>query len=233
MMSPTYITCRLLHISSSARPIQQSPKVSWEFCAPTHLHRNKLKATWYVHIIFWLLNLCAFTRKACGYALFKSCLEITASLEELLHPPGRSVKWPDTAKVSQSSYFCGTVFAKNKNLMVWSTYSLCFHRIIEWPRLKRTIMITKFQPPCYVQGHQPLDQDAQSCIQPGLECLQGWGIHGRGIHNLFEQPVPVCHHPALLECWAALADVLLKLSSWYPEWKCSIGHSPRIRGREE
>ena len=38
-------------------------------------------------------------------------------------------------------------------------------------------MITQFQPPCYVQGHQPLDQTAQSCIQPGLECLQGWGIH--------------------------------------------------------
>jgi len=27
------------------------------------------------------------------------------------------------------------------------------------------------------QGHQPLDQTAQSHIQPGLECLQGWGIH--------------------------------------------------------
>jgi len=30
--------------------------------------------------------------------------------------------------------------------------------------------------PCYVQGHQPADQAAQSHIQPGLECLQGWGI---------------------------------------------------------
>ena len=26
--------------------------------------------------------------------------------------------------------------------------------------------------------------------RPGLECLQGWGIH-----NLLGQPVPVCHHP--------------------------------------
>jgi len=33
------------------------------------------------------------------------------------------------------------------------------------------------QPPCYVQGRQPADQAAQSHIQPGLECLQGWGIH--------------------------------------------------------
>jgi len=29
-------------------------------------------------------------------------------------------------------------------------------------------MIIEFQPPCYVQGCQPLDQDAQSHIQPGL-----------------------------------------------------------------
>ena len=40
--------------------------------------------------------------------------------------------------------------------------------------------------PCYVQDHQPLDQAAQSHIQPGLEYLQGWGIH-----NLLGQPVPV------------------------------------------
>ena len=38
-------------------------------------------------------------------------------------------------------------------------------------------MIIKFQPPCYVQGRQPLDQAGQSHIQPGLECLQGWDIH--------------------------------------------------------
>ena len=40
--------------------------------------------------------------------------------------------------------------------------------------------------PCYVQGRQPPDQAAQSHIQPGLECLQGWGIH-----NLLGQSVPV------------------------------------------
>ena len=41
-----------------------------------------------------------------------------------------------------------------------------------------------FNPSCYVQGHQPPDQAAQSHIQPGLECLQGWGIH-----SLLGQPV--------------------------------------------
>ena len=51
-------------------------------------------------------------------------------------------------------------------------------------------MIIEFQPPCYVQGRQPPDQAAQSHIQPGLECLQGWGIH-----SLLGQPVPVCRHP--------------------------------------
>jgi len=38
--------------------------------------------------------------------------------------------------------------------------------------------------PRYVQGRQPADQAAQSHIQPGLECLQGWGIH-----SLLGQPV--------------------------------------------
>jgi len=45
-------------------------------------------------------------------------------------------------------------------------------------------MITYFQPPCYVQGLQPLDRDAQSHILPGIECLQG-----RGTHNLLFQGV--------------------------------------------
>jgi len=31
--------------------------------------------------------------------------------------------------------------------------------------------------PCYMQGCQPVDQAAQSHIQPGLGCLQGWGTH--------------------------------------------------------
>ena len=38
--------------------------------------------------------------------------------------------------------------------------------------------------PCHEQSRQPADQAAQSHIQPGLKCLQGWGIH-----NLLGQPV--------------------------------------------
>jgi len=56
--------------------------------------------------------------------------------------------------------------------------------ITEWPGLNRTTIIIEFQPPCYVHGRQPPDQSAQSHIQPGLECLQGWGTH-----NLLGQPV--------------------------------------------
>ena len=52
-----------------------------------------------------------------------------------------------------------------------------YHAIIGWPELKRTTMIIQFEPPCYVQGHQPLDQATQSHIQPGLECLQGCRAH--------------------------------------------------------
>jgi len=72
--------------------------------------------------------------------------------------------------------------------MSWNTLicigGVSFHRIIEWPGLKSTTMTIYFQPPCYVQGRQPGDQTAQSHIQPGLECLQGWGIH-----SLLGQPV--------------------------------------------
>ena len=69
-------------------------------------------------------------------------------------------------------------------------------------------MIILFQPPCCVQGRQPAAQAAQSHIQPGLECLQGWGIH-----SLLGQPVPVMEGGGLSragphwlgsgQCWAA------------------------------
>ena len=68
------------------------------------------------------------------------------------------------------------------------------HRIIEsqnglgWKRPQGSWISN---PPAR-QGHQPphlLDQVAQGPIQPGLEHLQGWGIH-----NLSGQPVPAPHH---------------------------------------
>jgi len=40
--------------------------------------------------------------------------------------------------------------------------------------------------PCCGQGSHSADQAAQSPMQPGHECLQGWGIH-----NCSGQPVPV------------------------------------------
>ena len=58
---------------------------------------------------------------------------------------------------------------------MWGVEALCFFqllcfcfyqnaKVIEWPGLKRTIMIIEFQPPYYVQGHQSLDQAAQNQI---------------------------------------------------------------------
>jgi len=41
------------------------------------------------------------------------------------------------------------------------------------------------QPPYVEQGHLQPDQIAQSPIQPGLDCFQGWGIH-----HLSEQIFP-------------------------------------------
>jgi len=43
--------------------------------------------------------------------------------------------------------------------------------------LEGTLKIIWFQPLCHEQGHLPLDQVAQSSIQPGLEHCQGGGIH--------------------------------------------------------
>ena len=45
--------------------------------------------------------------------------------------------------------------------------------------------IIEFQPPCCVQGHQPLDRAAQSHIQPGLECLQD-GVSTTSLGSLFQ-----------------------------------------------
>jgi len=56
--------------------------------------------------------------------------------------------------------------------------------------LEGTLNIIWFQPPCHEQGHLPLDQVAQSSIQPGLEHFQEGGIY------IFSgQPVPVFDHP--------------------------------------
>jgi len=63
-------------------------------------------------------------------------------------------------------------------------------KTIEWSGLEGTLNIIWFQPPCHEHGHLPLDQVAQSSIQPGLEHCQGGGTH-----SFSGQPVPVPHHP--------------------------------------
>jgi len=101
---------------------------------------------------------------------------------------------------------------KWNNLWILFNSQLCnvkHHRIIEWPGLKRTTVI-QFQPPCYVQGRQSPDQAAQSHIQPGLECFQGWGIH-----NLLGQPVPVRHHSL---CEKIHPNIYCCRCSWIKRW---------------
>ena len=75
------------------------------------------------------------------------------------------------------------------NIYCKSSLDLRNHRIITWFWLEGTLRITWLQPPCYRQGHLPLDQVAYSPIQPGLECFQGGGIH-----KVTGQPVPVSHY---------------------------------------
>ena len=68
-----------------------------------------------------------------------------------------------------------------------------YHRIIEWLGLEGTSSIIKLQPPHHRQScqtpHLILDQAAQGPLQPGLERLQGWGIH-----SLSGQPVPAPYY---------------------------------------
>jgi len=56
--------------------------------------------------------------------------------------------------------------------------------------LKGHLKVIYFQLPCHEQGHLPLDQVAQSSIQPGLEHCQGGDSH-----SFSGQPVPVFPHP--------------------------------------
>jgi len=83
----------------------------------------------------------------------------------------------------------------------------------------RNPRVIKFQTRCHRQGHQPpdvaLDQDAQGPIQPGLEHLQGWGIH-----SLSGQPVPASHHLHGKELSLSPA-VIMNLSSEH--WNGGVG----------
>jgi len=86
--------------------------------------------------------------------------------------------------------------AEAQSLMHFQMYALCCYclctgnRTIECFGLEGTFRGHLAQPPCSEQGHLPLDEAAQSPVQPGLECFQG-----RVLHYLSGQPVPVFHHP--------------------------------------
>ena len=65
------------------------------------------------------------------------------------------------------------------------------HRITEWPGLEGTSRIMNLQLPCQ-EGPPTSPFTRPGCpgpLQPGLEHLQG-----RGIHNLSGQPAPAPHH---------------------------------------
>ena len=83
--------------------------------------------------------------------------------------------------------------------LLWQEFALGIYRaklyrIIESFGLEGTPRGHLVQPPRSEQGHCYLDQVAQSPVQPGLQCFQGWGLH-----YLSGQPVPVFHNPHFKE----------------------------------
>jgi len=54
------------------------------------------------------------------------------------------------------------------NLFLKAPIGLDHHRMTEWFGLEGTLLIIQFQHSCHRQGHLPLDQVAQSPVQPAL-----------------------------------------------------------------
>ena len=83
---------------------------------------------------------------------------------------------------------CSLTIPESHNVLLMKSYKDNY-RIIEWFGLEGTIKGHLVQSPCSEQGYLLLDQVAQSPVQPGLECFQGWGFY-----HLSGQPLPMFHH---------------------------------------
>jgi len=94
------------------------------------------------------------------------------------------------------------------SLQIFESFLQTHRRIIECFGLEGTFRCHPAQPPCSEQGHLQLDQVAQSPVQPGLGCFQGWGLH-----CLSGQPVPVFQHP---HCKKFLPYIQSKSTLFYP-----------------
>jgi len=117
--------------------------------------------------------------EATGTKLVNGHLEIRHCSAELVLLPGVS---------ETSSSGLGPLTSPDTVLREYP-FLLCSHRIIACSGLEAIFRGHPAQTPCREQGHLQLDQVAQSPIQPGPECFQGWGLH-----YLSLQSVPVFHH---------------------------------------
>ncbi|KAK4811770.1 LOW QUALITY PROTEIN: hypothetical protein QYF61_005338 [Mycteria americana] len=128
--------------------------------------------------------------------ILKGCNEVSSEPSHLQAEQAQLSQPFFTGELFQSlDHFCGPPLCLLEQVHVFLVLrapeldTVLQNRIIEWFGLEGTLETIQFQTLCHGQGYLPLDQVAQSLIQPGLEPFQGGGIH-----NCSGQPVPVPHN---------------------------------------
>ena len=141
--------------------------------------------------------------------------------------------------------------------MLYARWCWKNHRIVEWLMLEYTLKTIGFQTPYHGRGSHPPDQAAQDSIQPGLECLQGWGkvfsvpLHCTSLHpwwwkrgagciswvcrpqKMFSKEHGLYFHwqnPFTYRTWLALGQVVMFVMTWSWEgWCCSWGEPASLQ----
>lgn len=134
---------------------------------------------WPITRICYSEDVCKFYLVWTGFFLFPSAITSCCS-------------WIFTSEISRTIYF---ILWRSFSSNVWvfllceKCFHLLYHRIIECIWLEGSFKSHLVLPLCNERGHIPLNQVAQTLVQPNLKCFQGWGMD-----LLSGQPVPMSHH---------------------------------------